>query len=367
MTSSLHQRVYLIGAGVIAGHHLRSMQQMTEVPAWEWHICDLRPEALAKLQGEFPSLAIHADAGEMLAASPRPDDIVIICTPPAAHAKFAAVALSTGRHVLCEKPLFFQAAEVDEVEDILRAHPSLILGCCSNRFAGTESLRRAREIVVAGQLGRLYRARWIHRANRRRTGIEYQPETKWFLNRRLNGGGVAMDWGPYDLAGIFGILQPEIVTVLSCLMEQVETGVTLPPGTINDVETHVVAQMDCRLPHGEVVRLDYERASAAHGRELFAYEFEGLRAALDLEWIGAVKLRLHKDEAGALVTEEVAVNPETNPRHSRPIREMIKAVHGQPSLTLANENAIFNFRVLRALYQVAETGVPVEVKYAALK
>ncbi len=30
-------------------------------------------------------------------------------------------------------------------------------------------------------------------------------------------------------------------------------------------------------------------------------------------------------------------------------------------------NAIFNFRVLRALNQVAETGVPVEVKHVALK
>lgn len=367
MTSSLPQRVYLIGAGVIAGHHLRSMQQMSEVPAWEWHICDLRPEALARLQSEFPALAIHADAGEMLSAPPRSDDIVIVCTPPAAHAKLAALALSTGRHVLCEKPLFFHAAEADEIEAILRIHPSLIMGCCSNRFAGTESLLQTREIVAAGRLGRIYRARWVHRANRRRSGIEYQPETTWFLNRKLNGGGVAMDWSPYDLAGIFGILQPESVVIRSCLMEQVETGVTLPPDTINDVETHVVAQIDCRLAGGENVRLDYERASATHGRELFLYELEGIHAAVDLEWIGAVKLRLHTDQAGSLVTEEMPVNPETNPRHSRPIREMVKAVHGQPSLTLSNENAIFNFRVLRALYQVAETGVPAEVKHVALK
>ncbi len=125
-----------------------------------------------------------------------------------------------------------------------------------------------------------------------------------------------MDWSPYDLTGIFGILQPQCCchSFLPPL-EQVETGVTLPPGTINRCRNSY------RRPAGLQARRWRECSAGLvngprqpTGRELFLYELEGIRAALDSEWIGAqLSCVCIPNQAGSLVTEEIPVNPEQTP------------------------------------------------------
>jgi predicted dehydrogenase len=287
---------------------------------------------------------------------------VIVCTPPASHVALARQALASGRHVLCEKPLFLSSAEADDVERDLAGAEGLLLACCSNRFLRSESLAKAREWITAGRGGPLYRVRWRARRNRWRSGIEYQPGSRWFLDRRQSGGGVTMDWAPYDFAAMHAILNPCRVTVVSCLMTQIETGVALEPGTVFDVETQVIAQMTYELAGGETVRVDYERASATHGREEMVFEVEGERGALDLDWVGKPGIRFSHDAAGKLVWEEMPLEPAAGSVHDCPIQEMIRAVRGEPSATIANEDALFNFRCLRALYDVCESGRAVTIE-----
>ncbi len=77
MTFPLPQRVYLIGAGVIAGPPRGACNRWPRFPLGNGTsaIC---VQALARLQSEFPALASHADAGESALRSASPDDIVII-------------------------------------------------------------------------------------------------------------------------------------------------------------------------------------------------------------------------------------------------------------------------------------------------
>lgn len=361
------QRVYIIGAGAVAGFHMRAMQAMQDGFEWEWNACDVRPEALEKLKAEFPSVHPYSDSAAMLAQEARPTDIVIVCAPTFLHAALARRALSSGRHVLCEKPLFLSLAEADEIGRQLAGAKGLLLACCSNRFIGRASVARTRDLIAGGRIGALYRVRWVERKNRSRSGIEYQPGSRWFLNREQNGGGIAMDFSPYDIAVLDAILRPKRVTVASCLMEQVETGVPLEPGTVFDVETQVVAQMNYELADNTIIRVDYERASATHGREESVFELEGKRGAIDLEWAFGDKVRLSYDREGAVVTEVIPIEPETMGFHERPIQDMIRAVRGKPSLAIINEDALFNFRCLRALYEAHERGCPVTVERLCLR
>jgi predicted dehydrogenase len=360
------QRVYLIGAGVISGCHLRGLESMPAGSACECHACDVRPAALEKLKAEFPSVQLHADGAEMLAAGPQATDIVVVCTPPFLHAAHVKLALASGRHVLCEKPLFLDAAEAADLERQAAGGNGLLLACCSNRFVGRRAVAKARQLLLDGSIGTPYRVRWVDRKNRNRTGLEYLPGSRWFLDRKQNGGGVTMDWSPYDFAVLDAILRPERVTVASCLMSQVETGAPLEPGTVFDVETQVIAQLQYELADIGKVQVDYERASATHGREETAFEVEGTRGAFSLDWIWEDKLRLSLDRAGALFVEEVAIEPETASVHDRPIQDMIRAVRGEPSLTIANADALFNFRCLRALYAAYEAKCPVTVERRAV-
>ena len=48
----------------------------------------------------------------------RPDvDVVVVCTPPAAHEDVIADALAAGKHVVCEKPLAADLATIDRIVD----------------------------------------------------------------------------------------------------------------------------------------------------------------------------------------------------------------------------------------------------------
>jgi predicted dehydrogenase len=302
----------------------------------------------------------------MLSSEARDTDIVLVCTPPSFHAAFVVMALASNRHVLCEKPLFFDAKEVGAIQRQLAARGGLMLACCSNRFVGRSSIAKARELISQGRIGMVNRIRWMERKNRSRSGIEYLPNSRWFLNRKQSGGGVTMDWGPYDLAALDAILHPRRVTVRSSFMTQVETGVMLEPGTVFDVETQVIAQMDYELADGSLIKVDYERASATHGREESVFEFEGSRGAIDLEWIWNDKIQIRLDSKGSLTSEELELEPENASVHERPIREMMRAVRGESSLTIFNDDALFNFRCLRALFDAAESGGTVSVERQAM-
>jgi predicted dehydrogenase len=361
------QKVYLIGAGVIAGHHLQGIQAIRESLEWELHVYDVHPAALDKFRTEFPSVQVHSDCAEMLAQKADPTDIVIVCTPPIFHASMTGLALTSGRHVLCEKPLFISSSEADEVERQLANSNGLLLACCSNRFVGVPPVSGAKNLIAAGRIGAPYRVRWISRGNRGRTGIEYQPTSRWFLNRAQNGGGVVMDWGPYDFATLDAIFRPTRVTVVTCFTGRVATGTRLEPGTVFDVETQAIAQMNYELPDGSIVRVDYERASATHGAEESVFEVEGSWGALNLRWVNNTKLRLSHDRDGALLSEEIPLQSDTVSIHHRPVLEMLNAVRGKPSLAIVNEDALFNFRCLRALYDSHESGRPVTIERRPLE
>ncbi len=332
---------------------------------WEWHACDIRPDAVEKLRLELPGIHSHPDSVSMLKEKAHATDIVIVCTPPDSHAHFVREALVSGRHVLCEKPLFLDALEATKVESQLTKSNGLLMACCSNRFAGRSSIAAAKSLIAEGRIGTVYRLRWIDRKHRSRTGIEYLPGSRWFLDRSKSGGGVGMDWGPYDIAVLDALLRPSRMTVVSCLMQQVETGAPLETGTVFDVETQVIAQINYELPDGSNVRVDYERTSATHGREESLFEVEGSRGAINLSWIWSDEARLFYDRDGTVITEEIPLKPETASVHDRPLLDLIRSIRGAPSLTIANADALFNFRCLRALYEAHVNGYPVTVQRQA--
>lgn len=348
-------RIGIIGAGVIARHHAHAAKKLPR-PV-DLHITDPNPGAVRAFLEQFPDATVHADLPALLQGAAQDDEIIINATPPRFHKDATLTALRAGRHVLCEKPL---ALNVDEARQMLTAarDAGRLLGCCSMRFAAIPATQRIRQLLSDGALGDLYHVSFINRHQRARTGVEYQATSPWFLDPSYNGGGVVMDWGPYDIACLSEVLQPVRVEVRSAWMATPRTG--RDPFDPMLTEQHVGAALVFHTHEGRAIPVTYERAACTHGEARTAVEVEGLAGAARWEWCNdkGIVIQSH-DEQGEVNTDEQKLPNTTGiSAHDRPLHYFHQRIIGEPSPALVNEQAIFNFSVLRAIYDAARTQQP---------
>lgn len=349
-------RIYLIGAGVISRTHAEAAAKLPE--PIEIRVADPNPKALETFSEKFPDALTYSDAKVMLdAETPREDDVVIIGTPPFAHVHLAIAALETGRHVLCEKPL---AMNMEETELMLATakKQSKLFGCCSVRFKGMHHMEATKQIICSGQLGDIYHMTFVNKWERSRSGIEYQPESKWFLDASKSGGGVLMDWGPYDMSTLMDILDPTAIEIVSAWIAKPETAAD-PLDTLFDVETHVGASMIFHRDGLPSVHIQYERASCAHEKEVVKAEIEGTRGSVSWTPFDSRQPVYQRfDQEGKLVEVQV----ETPPRlptniFDHPLLHFYRSVKGLPSFSNVNRRAVDHFHIIRAIYECAATGM----------
>lgn len=61
-------------------------------------------------------------------------DVVYIALPNSAHASWCRRAMERGKHVLCEKPIALNAAQLDELMTVARHHDRQLMECLWHRF-----------------------------------------------------------------------------------------------------------------------------------------------------------------------------------------------------------------------------------------
>jgi predicted dehydrogenase len=189
-----------------------------------------------------PSEEVRAAAGESVGEAGRFGgldellevglDGLVIATPSALHAEQSIRALESGVAVFCQKPLGRTAEEVRRVVDAARAADLLLGVDLSYRY--TEALKAVREVVRAGEIGRVYAAEVVfHNA--------YGPDKPWFHDRALSGGGCVMDLGIHLVDSALWILDfPAVEGVTSRLFAG---GEPLQPDT-ERVEDYATARLD---------------------------------------------------------------------------------------------------------------------------
>lgn len=105
----------------------------------------------------LPQDRLYHDYKEMFAAEKnRPDgvEVVDIATPNFQHFEICKAALEAGFHVICEKPLFF---EVEQGEEIMRLakEKNRFVGVTYG-FSGSQLLLQMRQMVEQGDLGEIH-------------------------------------------------------------------------------------------------------------------------------------------------------------------------------------------------------------------
>ena len=148
----MKRRVLVVGAGSIG---LRHLQLLTEVEGLAVEVCDSRPEGLSEAATAVPGARQWSDFRE--AAASRPD-LVFVCTPPASHAPLSRIALESGAHIFCEKPISDSAAGARSmIRDQQRTGRILNVGFVQ-RFM--PEMLRAQKLIREGRIGRVCYARF---------------------------------------------------------------------------------------------------------------------------------------------------------------------------------------------------------------
>jgi len=345
-------RLYIIGAGVIARTHAAAAAHLQEDV--EIFAADPSPAARAGFAEANPAAALFENADGMLAAQDaHPDDVVVVATPPRHHLEPALGALRSGRHVLVEKPLAMNAREADELLEAARAQGRM-LGVCSTRFRGlphNEAVKRALADRIVGDPYHLrFQTVWAHS----RAGIEYQPESLWFLDSRQAGGGVLMDWGPYDVSTLLELFRPDRVDVLAAWVGSPRTGGE-PPAVVHDTESHAGASLVLHLSSGDRLPVTYERANHTPGEPVSRAELHGSTAAIS--WVpfdSAQPVLHHIHITGEPVVRELpAPATATLTPFDRPLVFFVDRLRGRPSLAMVDAAAADEARIIDAIYRTA--------------
>lgn len=186
-------------------------------------------------------------------------DAVVIATPPYLHAEQLAAALSSGKHVLIEKPLAESRESVKRILAAVEQTSNLVVLDASCRHTRlTRKFQFIKSMIDSGQLGQIYHIHHNHLS--RNTFIEWNPNGTWAMNKELAGGGPFIDWGVYDLSFHLGLLNdvPQLKSLRSFSRNDLRDMSNLVE--FSDVEQHGAAwlEFDTGLTYY------YERGAGVH-------------------------------------------------------------------------------------------------------
>lgn len=180
-------RYAFIGAGGIAGTHMRYLKEMDDVEMVA--MADIAKPGMEAKAEQFGIDGIYTDYGKML--SEVKPDAVSVCTPNGAHAKASIAASNAGSHVLVEKPMAMSATEASKmIAAAKKKRRKLVIGFQHRFDARTTFIKDA---VDSGRMGKVVYGRI--QALRRR-GI---PNWGVFGRKDLQGGGPLIDIGVHAL------------------------------------------------------------------------------------------------------------------------------------------------------------------------
>src|ERR1700688_1672286 len=143
------------------------------------------------------------DSAAELCRSPEVD-AVLVTTPNSCHLADVLTAIEAGKAVLCEKPLAMNAPEAKQMIEAARRR-NIKFGV-AHVFRFNESVRKLREHVAAGSIGRPVFAR-----SEFSFVADPSHPRKWLYDASVAGAGPIFDIGVHCIDTLRFVLQDEVV------------------------------------------------------------------------------------------------------------------------------------------------------------
>jgi len=248
-------------------------------------------------------------------------DAVYIALPPALHFEWARRAIEAGKHVLCEKPLAENADQAQQLMRFAEQHGRVIVEAMHIRYL--DRLRRQRELVASGELGRLLRVESCFR-----TPYVHMAKDNFRLSLEL-GGGAGLDVGCYAVSCLRYVAgeEPEILSVdYKCMKPQIDCWM----------------RAALRFPSGA-------EGIAEFGFRGFYMPHAGVAVTCEngaIKWDGkGLVIQKH----GNTIRESIP----TKSTYQRQLEAFVKKIRGEKSNALPPDDAVSTARVLDAMYEKA--------------
>lgn len=290
-------KIGLVGTGIIAESHKDAILKTDELKITA--VCDIDPQK-AETAAEGTGANIYTDYREM--AKKEDLDCVILNLPHFLHKEVSVYFLQKGISVLVEKPM---ANTVSECEEMIAAakkpHAKFGIGHVQKYF---ECYRILKDIIDSGKLGRLCsitETRNIHYFT------EVRP--KWFLNKKLAGGGIVMNYCAHTLDKIIYATGLEIEDVYA-----------FGNNFVSDDDVEATCQVLLKLNGGVTAALTYCGTKVPTQYDTYFYFTEGTVAIKD----GGSSMSVLR-----LGEEPVVYNFDTSDIFERQITELVKMLKGE--------------------------------------
>jgi predicted dehydrogenase len=345
-------RVAFIGAGGIAGNHMRYLKDMEDVELVA--LADVSAANMERWSKEYGVADCFTDYRQMLRRV-KPD-AVSVCTPNGLHAPATIAALAAGAHVLVEKPLAMNAREGQAMLTAAKKHRRKLVIGFQHRFdAKSQFLKKA---VESGELGRVVFARV--QALRRR-GI---PNWGVFGRKELQGGGPLIDIGVHALEMthyVMGSPKPVAASGNTFTYLGDQASEVACPWPNWDHKTYTVEDLaigQIRFDNGAILHL--EASFAAHiERDAWGFQLMGEKGGASWDPPG-----LFRDELGYMTNTTPGWLPSGsgNDCFAVKMRNFVEhALYDKPTLAPA-EHGLMVQKMLDGIYESAARKKEVRIK-----
>ncbi len=142
------KQLAFIGAGDISLLHAEAIRRCPNARLKGlWNVTpDLAKEKAANFGCEI------YESAEALVADPE-IDAVFILTNLETHCRYACLAMDAGKHVLVEKPVGANIAELEKMRDCAAKNEVILMP--GHNYINDDGIQRAKELIDTGKLGRL--------------------------------------------------------------------------------------------------------------------------------------------------------------------------------------------------------------------
>lgn len=216
----------------------------------------------------------RVETAEEIFADPQ-IDAVIICTINAQNMPMTIAALKAGKHVFCEKPPAFNAAEMEEIRRVEAASGKVLAYGFNHRQHGSSI--RMKDAVVSGEFGKVL---WMR--GRYGKSVDETYFDTWRADPKLAGGGILLDQGIHmldlflNMAGEFDEVQamvsslywnlPGIEDNVFAIMRNRQTGVCASLHSTMTQWRHLFS-FEVFLERGYMVLNGLKTSSGSYGAE----------------------------------------------------------------------------------------------------
>jgi predicted dehydrogenase len=177
-------KVGIIGAGLIGKKRAAALAAFTDRSTLA-AICDVDGERARQLAGVYGAAA-YGNWNDLLERNDI--DAIVVATPNCYLNEITMASLSSGRHVLCEKPLGRNSKEANAMCSAAEQSGRILKTGFNHRHH--PAIWKAKSLAMDGAIGEIFNIRCLY-GHGARPGYEKE----WRANRELCGGGELLDQG----------------------------------------------------------------------------------------------------------------------------------------------------------------------------